>query len=631
MKNNLYLIQVSDSYGPNKFLPLAVSYLWTYAQKNAKIKQNWQVKDVIFEKLPIKKIVSTLKEPKVVTLSCYVWTWEYNKQLASAIKEKYPNCLIVVGGPQVSKYDLEFFKKYPYFDLAILGEGELAFADILDRYPSGNYENIPHVVTRKNKLSPPARTRQLDEIPSPILTGFYDTIIKKYKDTHKEDVFWQVTFETLRGCPYKCSFCDIGDDYWNKITKFDLERVYEEITWMGKNKIEYVTVCDSNWGMLPRDVDITKHVIATKLKYGYPKFWDITWAKSNSERIYEIAMLDKQAGTRLFKGITFSMQSLNKDTLTATNRFNLKDDVVKDYLQKYQEENIPTYSELIWPLPHETVDTLQESIQQLIDYDQKDFLMVHPLVLTNNSPMAQPDYIEKNKLKYKNVPLDIFWLEIKDVKSYIMESVDAVYSTNTATFDSMLEGHMFSFWLILLYYYGWGHYIIETLAKHENIKQTEVVKLLMDYVVNKRKGLLWEQHTITESGIKNVFDDNSFWGTYIDGVYWEYKSASCIAFHHNRTDLAKELTEFVELTFKFPKAKELVDLNLSLCADWRVEYPIKIDVDRNLANTVLGIDADNLVIDHWDNLITDDKEFCHVAYHYQRKNRYWKCNVKPDQ
>ena len=64
-------------------------------------------------------------------------------------------------------------------------------------------------------------------------------------------------------------------------------------------------VCDSNWGLISRDVDITKYVIKTKKKYGYPKFWDVTWAKANSDRIYEIAMLDKEAGTRLFKGITF--------------------------------------------------------------------------------------------------------------------------------------------------------------------------------------------------------------------------------------------------------------------------------------------------------------------------------------
>ena len=59
---------------------------------------------------------------------------------------------------------------------------------------------------------------------------------------------------------------------------FDMVRVKAEIDWMARKKIEYVAVCDSNWGLMPRDVDITKYVIETKQKTGWPKFWDVTWA-----------------------------------------------------------------------------------------------------------------------------------------------------------------------------------------------------------------------------------------------------------------------------------------------------------------------------------------------------------------
>ena len=79
----------------------------------------------------------------------------------------------------------------------------------------------------------PSRLNNLEIIPSPILSGFYDWIIEKVE---KEigDQIWQVTYETLRGCPYKCAFCDIGDEYWQKIKTFDLERVYKEIDWMSE-------------------------------------------------------------------------------------------------------------------------------------------------------------------------------------------------------------------------------------------------------------------------------------------------------------------------------------------------------------------------------------------------------------
>ena len=99
--------------------------------------------------------------------------------------------------------------------------------------------------------------------------------------------------------------------------------------------------------------------------------------------------MDKEAGTRLFKGVTFAMQSLNQETLDASKRLNLKTEEALTYLKKYQEVDIPTYSELIWPMPSETYDTLKDGIQRLIELGQKDFLMVHPLVITYNAEMGQ--------------------------------------------------------------------------------------------------------------------------------------------------------------------------------------------------------------------------------------------------
>ena len=40
---------------------------------------------------------------------------------------------------------------------------------------------------------------------------------------------------------------------------------------MADRKIEYVAVCDSNWGLISRDVDITEYVIKTKQEKRIPK------------------------------------------------------------------------------------------------------------------------------------------------------------------------------------------------------------------------------------------------------------------------------------------------------------------------------------------------------------------------
>ena len=48
-------------------------------------------------------------EPHIVAMSSYVWNWEYNKLLATQIKKVYPDCEIVVGGPNVDKRNKNFF------------------------------------------------------------------------------------------------------------------------------------------------------------------------------------------------------------------------------------------------------------------------------------------------------------------------------------------------------------------------------------------------------------------------------------------------------------------------------------------------------------------------------------------
>lgn len=627
---NLYLIQVADKYGPNSFLPVAISYQWMFASTSKAVKENFQVVDVLIEKKNPHTYVDSLdKEPHVVMLSSYVWNWEYNKVLAKLIKDKYPNCLTVTGGPNVDKRDKEFFDKYPMFDIAVMGEGEQASKEILKRYLKGeNYDGIPHVFPKGGVLCPlPQRAENLNIIPSPILTGFYDWIMERVEAEHGPQM-WQVTYETLRGCPYRCTFCDIGDLYWQKIKTFDMPRVEKEIDWMADRKIEYVAVCDSNWGLMPRDVDITKYVIKKKLETGYPKFWDVTWAKANSDRIYEIAMLDKEAGTRLFKGVTFAMQSLHQETLDASRRLNLKYDAAFEYLEKYRKEDIPTYSELIWPMPEETYESLKDGIQRLIDLGQKDFLMVHPLVLTFNAEMGQPEYIEKHGLQFRDVPLDTFYLSVDDLEDYIVEKTWGVIGTNAANPEEVYRGHLLSHLLIVMYYYGWGHYMLEYLNSKYDLKHIDVIEKMLEYFMGTDT-LIGSELQETVDSLSAVFDKQEFWGRQVlgdDDVFWEYKGATSIVFYQNKDQLKSELELFC-LEKLGLEINDVVDLNIDMCHTNDRQYPIIKKYNVDTIKHCLGLEGSTLTLDHYDKEQMTDKEFFHVAYHYQRKNRYWRCKV----
>ena len=78
-------------------------------------------------------------------------------------------------------------------------------------------------------------------MPSPYLDGLFDKL------TLSSDETFEAPIESVRGCPYQCTFCEIGDLYFQKIAKQSKEKVYRELDWIAKNKINFVYNADSKF------------------------------------------------------------------------------------------------------------------------------------------------------------------------------------------------------------------------------------------------------------------------------------------------------------------------------------------------------------------------------------------------
>jgi hypothetical protein len=242
--------------------------------------------------------------------------------------------------------------------------------------------------------------------------------------------------------------------------------------------------------------------------------------------------------------------------------------------------------------------------------------------------MGQPEYRKKHKLNSQNLPLDTFWLEIADPESHIVECIDVVRSTDTISFNDMIQGHLVAHWLIVLYFYGWGHYTINYMKKVHGIDELEFVSNWIEYFQNK-DNLIGQEHRNTMQSLTNVFNDSALWGRLVienENVYWEFKSATSVVIHKNREKFSQCLANFLVDVYGVQNS-QLVNINMDMCVDWQQQYPVHKTYESELTNILFGIDSGCLTIDHWDTSICDDTQFVKVAYHYQRKNRYWKCSV----
>ncbi|MEK6883032.1 MAG: radical SAM protein, partial [Nanoarchaeota archaeon] len=352
-KINIQLLQINSSYGNQYFIPYSVGLLQSFSNEFNEIKENFNFKKLIYkQETDLNKQVKELGEVNIFGQSCYVWNYQFNLAFAKLAKEHNPESLIVLGGPQVPDNSKGFFDKYPFVDILCHGEGEIVFYEILKRYvEKRDYSSIEGVsyndkINKKTIQTLRAKVSiDLEKMPSPYLDGTFSNLLE-------ENVAWQASWETNRGCPYRCSFCVWGAEYYNKIRKFNFEdRLLKEIDWFSNNKIELVFGCDANFGIFPRDLDIAKALVANKEKYGFPKKFRVCNAKNSNQLVYDISETLNKAG--MDKGTSMSVQSMNPEVLSAIKRSNIGLDKFKDLLSKFNKSSIPTYTEIILPLPKE--------------------------------------------------------------------------------------------------------------------------------------------------------------------------------------------------------------------------------------------------------------------------------------
>jgi len=392
----------------NYWFPYSVGTIWCYACQNKIIQDNFKLKEIIFKRLNIDQVVNTIDHSAIFVFSNYIWNWEYNNKLAKTIKEKHPSGKIIFGGPQVNNRPLEtnFFKKYPYVDSVVLGEGEIAFEQLL--------LDIHHNKTKKIYNS--VRITDLESIPSPYTSGFFDNIIKE-----NPNATWNAVLETNRGCPYACTFCDWGSLTYSKIKKFTLDRVFAEIEWIGKNNIDLIAITDANFGIFKeRDFAVAEKICQIKTTYNIPNNISISYAKNSNQNVVDMVELFTQHN--LSRGMTVSFQSLDDGVLESIKRKNMDINRAEEIFQLLEEKQLNYYSELILGLPEETLETWKEGLIKIISAGLHQCLDIHFTSMLENSELNQLSQREKYNIKVVTVE-DVTYT-IYDDESNILEKTD---------------------------------------------------------------------------------------------------------------------------------------------------------------------------------------------------------------
>jgi putative methyltransferase len=438
MRKRIYIAALNEV----PYIPLIYGYLRVFCETDPVLVDNYSFEQPFYYKTSVQEVLDTMENPAVLGLSCYVWNFRRNMKIARLTKLKYPNCLIVAGGPHIPRNIEDFFQCHPYVDITVFGEGEYAFREILREYlkTSPVWDNVPGIAYHTDETHVSGQsTRKLPktiDLPSPYLLGYFDEIID---DCLERKLKFTASWETNRGCPYGCTFCDWGMDTMNNIRTFDKKRLLAEIKFFSEKKIYCVFICDANFGILKRDVELAQALSAEKRRTGYPGQIKVNFAKHTNNAVFEISSAwNKQ---NLLMGTTISLQSNDNAVLEAVKRKNIKKDFFFQLQDQYMRDNIDTYTELILGLPQETLDSFKHGINQILLSNSHDDLRVYELNLLPNAPMNDPAYIKKHGI----VTMEKFLFSgSQDQAEDEMEVVDLVVETNTMSRRDWIECNVFS-------------------------------------------------------------------------------------------------------------------------------------------------------------------------------------------
>lgn len=488
----VFSAQFNYQYGTVIHFPYSIACLVAYIRSLPELAPRFQFHKTFVFRNRFDEYVDRCTDVDILLCACYTWNWEITTRLAQKVKERNPQCTVIFGGPQVPMhYDSDvpwkwvpetkgsFFADYPYVDLLVHQEGEHTLRDIFRAYLADrDYSGINGLETRDFRTPPAERILDLDALPSPYLTNTVWDLVEPV-----EGADYIASWETNRGCPFECTFCDWGSATKSRVRKRSMDVLFQEIEWFADNRIPYIDCCDANFGMFhERDLELAKRLKAAKATKGFPGRVRPAWTKGSSEKVVPIAKELLDAG--LLRAVTLAVQSLDPSTLEIIRRTNMRFDRFSSLVRQFGDQNIETYTEIILGLPGETLASCLQGFEQLMEMFPRPVIFIFNCGVFVNAPMNRPDYLRAHGIEVIKSPIYL-WHSAVEHRGEIPE-----YEFITVRADSFSTADLHQ-----MYLWGWVVQAFHSLGILEYVAKFYHQTLGLEFVAFYRQFLDYcEQH-----------------------------------------------------------------------------------------------------------------------------------------
>jgi len=443
MKTNKTLIYLADltHTGPvisSNYFPLATGLLGSQL-----LREIPELVEIEIFKYPqdLSKAVER-RMPKIIGFTNYSWNCNLAYQYAKHIKEASPETIILFGGPNYGSVQDEmtwFWKRYPLIDFYVAKEGEVAIVELVLALHEVDYDPL-----RLKKARTPLgnchywwkgeliigkdlpRVKSIEELPSPYLAGLMDKFF---------DGVLTPLIHTTRGCPFKCTFCTEGADYYNKVAqRVSLE---DELRYIAERigTVPDLGCSDANFGMFKQDIEKSRIIQSIQKEFDWPKRFNVSTGKNKKERVINVAQM---LGGAL--NVAASLQSTDENVLNNIKRDNISLEALDEMRLETGESGGDTYTELILGLPGDSKKAHIKTLKDVIDADMG-IIRMYQLILLPQTELNTPDTRNAYEMKTKHrlMPRSFGRYEILGKEFCAIESEEICIENNSLSFNDYVE------------------------------------------------------------------------------------------------------------------------------------------------------------------------------------------------
>jgi len=384
------------------------------------------------------------QQPDMLALSVFVWNEKTQFKLAEEYKRYNPESVIVMGGPQLTAHkDNDFFKRFPYVDYVVFGDGEKPFQQLIDHHMGlhNDKDKFVNIIENTNGTMRKYPFEMIsDELylsSSPFLsqTDFIRNDLHKYGQFGIGMDRIKVGIEFARGCMYKCTFCDWSQNLTKKV-KRRKHNWKDELLYFKDLDVQ-IRETDANFGQWDQDLEIFDY--ATSL---YDPGKNFSFIPNNTPKLkrksayYIIQKVLETYDSKILPWYPVSLQDVDPVVLKAVDRPSPTLEQHKDMIQRLDEQSTVKVTDrlaaqVVLGMPEQTFDTFVDGMHRVWqDLGIRKFDINH-WSWTPNSPAADKHYKEKYKLE--TVP--VVYLKLRLPLDKNIHDLDSLFEQVKKRFD----------------------------------------------------------------------------------------------------------------------------------------------------------------------------------------------------